>query len=528
MLKPYQVTPLKILFDVEHEYGTGRRNKKELIPTTPSAMQAHGIDEKVISYTRAIQNYTKAIPKLDLSKQLRPYQEEDVVFLSRRKSSACFNEQRTGKTPVALAWIQSKQLKKVLIVCPSSMVIPWAEQYNEWTGRNCIALYGTAKQREKKLSMWTDGLVIGYDCLKVCDHYAKDTGEYSHSTGDLAEVLKHKDIDGVIIDEVHRIRNHKTKTADAIFRLSKIENKLVLSGTPVLRSQEELYSTLHFLYPNLFTSYYRFLNYYFTMEQQTIYTASKKIQYNIPTTLKRPEELTEFLDIISTQRKRKEVMPWLPDKMIQTLYLDPTKEQLKYLTELRKYFEIEEEVVTQGILDRLIRERQICLTPALLGLRGASPKLEWIKNYISDYPEKSIIIFSKFTSWLKFLHDNIETETGLFTGEQTKVQRNKLKESFQAGKLKILLIQIDAGKEGLTLDTGEVIIFTDVFPPVGDIQQAEDRFVATTTDKADKEHSVYYLVMKETYEVEIQKGLEQSATEVDVINNYQKYLKGGD
>ena len=40
--------------------------------------------------------------------------------------------------------------------------------------------------------------------------------------------------------------------------------------------------------------------------------------------------------------------------------------------------------------------------------------------------------------------------------------------------------------EGLTLDEADVEIFIDVFPPAADIQQAEDRFVATTEAKKNK------------------------------------------
>jgi hypothetical protein len=103
--------------------------------------------------------------------------------------------------------------------------------------------------------------------------------------------------------------------------------------------------------------------------------------------------------------------------------------------------------------------------------------------------------------------------------------RNQLKNNFQSGKIKLLLINIDVGKEALTLDTATTMIFTDKYPPVVDIQQAEDRFVATTEDKKDKPHRIYELVIKDTYDEMLYALLDRNATMVDVLNDYNKYLK---
>ena len=88
-----------------------------------------------------------------------------------------------------------------------------------------------------------------------------------------------------------------------------------------------------------------------------------------------------------------------------------------------------------------------------------------------------------------------------------------------------MLINIDAGKEALTLDSAEVIIFADKYPPYGDIAQAEDRFIATDEAKAGKEHTIYELILKGTYDEELYKLIDIRATSTDVINNYKNYLR---
>ena len=64
--------------------------------------------------------------------KLRDYQKEDAEFLTSIPYSACFNEQRTGKTPTALATIKMRHLEneRVLIVTTASSVYQWQKEYN--------------------------------------------------------------------------------------------------------------------------------------------------------------------------------------------------------------------------------------------------------------------------------------------------------------------------------------------------------------------------------------------------------------
>ena len=134
-------------------------------------------------------------------------------------------------------------------------------------------------------------------------------------------------------------------------------------------------------------------------------------------------------------------MQWLPDKDYTDVHLPATKAQLKYLEELNTYFETEH-LVTQTVLDRLLRERQICVAPEIVGLKGESPKLDWVVQYIEDYPEKPLIIFSKFVSAIHILETMLEKKkikTGVITGSVHPKTRAELMQQFQEGKLNILI-----------------------------------------------------------------------------------------
>lgn len=444
---------------------------------------------------------------------LRPYQLEDVAFLKTKKCAACFNEPRTGKTPTAITAFIEKDITKILIVCPTSAIIQWATEFTRWAGLPAYPVVGTPTKKHKTIESWDNGaLIMSYDSLKQ-----------TKSNEGLVNTVLLKEPKGVILDEAHRIKNPKSANARAAFILANhIPHRLALTGTPAPNKPHEVWSILHFLYPNSFASYWKFINDFFYTRVMKLGTRTFKEIGAVKAS--RLNELQDILNEVATQRKRKDVMPWLPEKDKQRILLEPTAEQLRYLSDLQTYFETED-IITQGVLDRLIRYRQICLHPAILGLKGKSPKTVWLKDYLKDYPDRPTIVFSKFTTYLKMLSVEIKNiPHALLIGETPVTRRQEIVNDFQAGGLNLLLINVDAGKEALTLDTAEAIIFMDKYPPVGDIEQAEDRFVATTEAHADKPHIIYELIIKDTYDEQIYDLIEKRVEAADVINNFKAHM----
>ena len=451
--------------------------------------------------------------------ELRPYQKDDVEFIKTHKCCGIFNEQRTGKTPTVLTALNEMNIKKIVIVCPASTVPQWKEEFERWTNRPCVAITGkTPKLRAKQLTDWTDGLVISYDTFKSS----------TSRRGLYADILV-EEPEALIVDEAHRIKNHKTQAFRTLSCCTKVPIRIALTGTPAPNKAHEVFGILHFLFPKEFNSYWNFIDKYFT--KLTKFAKGQRTYIDIgPFQPGMQLELQRFLSKNCTQRKRKDVMQWLPEKDYQQVKLEATPNLKKYLDELTNYFEISQaNIVTQTILDQLVRVRQLCLDPAILGLpEGDAPKVTWLKQYSEDYPEVPTIIFSKSTLFLNKLKETIfkdDEETALIIGKTTIPARDKIKKAFQNGTIKRLLIQIDTGKEGLTLDTAETMIFTDKYPPAGDIAQAEDRFVATTEDKANKPHTIIELMIKNTYDEQLYSLIKRRFSETDVINDFKKYLE---
>lgn len=447
-------------------------------------------------------------------KTLRPYQITDAEFIKNNVAVGVFNQQRTGKTPTVLSALNDLKPDYTVVICPSSIVYQWASQIEEWTDLKARPIVGVAKKRSELLSNWTKDeiLIISYDTFKSTSRYE----------GEIDKILKFKP-KCIVLDEAHRIGKRGTAVNNAIKKTNKIPRRIALTATPATNKAEDIYPILNWLRKDLFPSYWKgFIDRFFHKEVKVLpYATLTEVGSLTPDGAK---ELQQIMNTFCIRRTRKEVMPWLKEIGVDVISLPLTPKQIKYMDDLANYHHTET-VYTQGVLDRCIRYRQICNDPKLLNLKGTSPKTDWIKQFLQDYPDTPVLIFSKFTSYLKKLAEELGT-TNIIAGDTQLKQRETLRNQFQHGIINVLLINTDSGKEGLTLDRAEVTIFTDTYPPVADILQARDRMTATTEDKADKPAKVIELIMKDSFEEEIHELVQNNMTEVDLVNNFNKYIGG--
>jgi SNF2 family DNA or RNA helicase len=435
-------------------------------------------------------------------KELRPYQRVDIQFLKHLEHKGIFNQQRTGKTPTILKLIEEEQHNKVIIVCPASLRLNWTEEIARWTPYPSLIVTGTPTQRKKIYQSFYQSekiiMVMSYETLR----------------NDLEHL--EQPFDCLALDEAHRIRNTKTKQTKAVNKLGKFAScRIAATGTPSVNHAIDVFGILQFLYPKRFTSYWQFAERYFHINDGWF---GKDIGQ-----VKRQQELTEILDTISTNRKRSDVMKWIPDVTSQVIKLEPDKQQLKEYTEMLKTFEVEHEgkviVDAPNPLAQLTRLRQITLSPALLDLKGKSVKEQFILDYIEDNPNEPIIIFSTFTSYLRTLSSKVKGNVRIF-GDMTAAEKQKSVRDFQGGRSNILLANIISGGVGFTLDRAETIIFLDrSYSPI-DNEQAQDRFIPTKESNNHTKRTIIDLVVSGTVDEQIAVLLKEKKSIVDIVNNY--------
>jgi SNF2 family DNA or RNA helicase len=446
---------------------------------------------------------------------LRDYQQQDVNEILKHDSIGIFNEQRTGKTPTSITAMTQKTNGRILIVCTASMLYKWAQECKQWSNRTVYVYTGPPTFREVTLQNYvaTPGaiLIVSYDLMKATKSNA----------GIVDKILKSK-VSGLIVDEAHRAVGRSTANFKSLRRLVKIPYRYYLTGTPAPNHPSQTWSLLTMINPAKFSSYWKFTETYFQME--TIYLPGNEV--------KKPSGFRKGMDIEyvnelqqhSIQRKRIEVMPWLnPLDDVERILLFPTPMQKKYIEQMEAFFETEH-VMAQGVLDQLIRVRQLCQAPELLDLKGGSPKIDWLCTFYKEYPDKSTVVFSKFARFIALLKKQLVGVAGVIVGDTPLKERQHLIDEFQSGKLKMLIIQVDAGKEGITLDRADYLVFADVYPPASDILQARDRIVATNHAN-NTPKTIIELAMKDTYDERLYDLVQAKVDATAIANDYKKYME---
>uniref|UniRef100_A0A1J3JV51 ATP-dependent DNA helicase DDM1 n=1 Tax=Noccaea caerulescens TaxID=107243 RepID=A0A1J3JV51_NOCCA len=137
-----------------------------------------------------------------------------------------------------------------LVIAPLSTLSNWMNEIARFTPSiNAIIYHGDKKERDelRRKSM-----------PKTIDpKFPIVITSYEVAMNDAKRSLRHYPWKYVVIDEGHRLKNHKCKLLREL-RYLKMENKLLLTGTPLQNNLSELWSLLNFILPDIFASHDEF------------------------------------------------------------------------------------------------------------------------------------------------------------------------------------------------------------------------------------------------------------------------------
>jgi hypothetical protein len=115
----------------------------------------------------------KEVGKIDLPIGLKLYrfQAESVKFIESRRGRALIaHEMGLGKTVISLTFLRiHPELKKNIVICPSSLVLNWAKEAKKWLNEEVITINGPWEERKKKYDFFKKShirlMIISYDLL---------------------------------------------------------------------------------------------------------------------------------------------------------------------------------------------------------------------------------------------------------------------------------------------------------------------------------------------------------------------------
>uniref|UniRef100_A0A8C5B300 Chromodomain helicase DNA binding protein 6 n=1 Tax=Gadus morhua TaxID=8049 RepID=A0A8C5B300_GADMO len=197
--------------------------------------------------------------------QLREYQLEGMNWLLfnwyHRKNCILADEMGLGKTIQSITFLYEMFSLGIrgpfLVIAPLSTITNWEREFRTWTPLNAIVYHGSQISRQMILQyemFYRDpqgnsipGVLKFHGVITTFEMIMADCPE-----------LKKLHWRCVVIDEAHRLKNRNCKLLEGL-KMMNLEHKVLLTGTPLQNSVEELFSLLNFLEPLQFPSESTFL-----------------------------------------------------------------------------------------------------------------------------------------------------------------------------------------------------------------------------------------------------------------------------
>lgn len=350
-----------------------------------------------------------------------------------------------------------------LLVAPTSLMRNWQREVERFApGLRVITMHGENRQAQGRAIGAADLVLTTYGLIRRDEEWHRSQS-YSW----------------VILDEAQFIKNPDSRSAE-VLRSLRCERRLCLTGTPVENHLGELWSLFHFLMPG------------FLGEREAF-----RRQFRIPI---EEEGNAAMRDVLNRRvrpfllrRRKNEVATELPAKTEILHPVEMTERQWEVYETVRVAMnqKIMKEIALHGvrrsqivILDALTKLRQICCDPRLAKLAGEelrredSGKLMELLEILPDMVAEGrrVLVFSQFTSMLKLIEEELgRIKLGYVKLTGSTVDRAKVVDRFQSGKVPVFLISLRAGGTGLNLTRADTVIHYDPWWNPQVENQATDR-----------------------------------------------------
>lgn len=390
------------------------------------------------------------IGPLEWPHSLFDYQIEGIKALLSRDALLLADDMGLGKTIQAVGALRilflQHRIESCLIIVPASLVGQWRKEIHYWAPELRIStIRGTTAERTWQ---WATPVHI---YLTSYETFRSDCTDHSQSPP------RRRVWDVVILDEAQKIKNRDIE----ISRKCKLLNRQrawALTGTPLENREDDLASILEFV-------------------------TSHKDGESAPR-FKPGFELREIHKSLQLRRKKQDVLPQLPPKIVSQLFLSMNSTQRKYYERAEKEGIIQlkesgESVRIENVLALIMKLKQIC---NFCPIDGESVKFDDVLERLNILVSEGYraLIFSQFTDstyGANAIASRLEEyDPLLFTGDLSPTQRDSVIRTFKEKRdHKVLILSLRAGGQGLNLqDASYVFHFDRWWNPAVELQ-AEGR-----------------------------------------------------
>uniref|UniRef100_A0A4W6DRA2 Chromodomain helicase DNA binding protein 6 n=1 Tax=Lates calcarifer TaxID=8187 RepID=A0A4W6DRA2_LATCA len=458
--------------------------------------------------------------------QLREYQLEGMNWLLfnwyNRKNCILADEMGLGKTIQSITFLYEIFNMGIrgpfLIIAPLSTITNWEREFRTWTHMNVIVYHGSQISRQMILQYemfhrdpqgnTIPGVLKFHGLITTFEMIMADCPE-----------LKKLHWRCVVIDEAHRLKNRNCKLLEGL-KLMNLEHKVLLTGTPLQNSVEELFSLLNFLEPLQFPSESSFLE-----------------EFGDLKTDEQVKKLQAILKPMMLRRLKDDVEKNLAPKEETIIEVELTNIQKKYYRAiLEKNFSFLSKGANQhnmpNLINTMMELRKCCNHPYLI--TGAEEKIleSFKKSHSPDAPDfqlqamiqaagklvlidkllpkllaggHKVLVFSQMVRCLDILEDYLIQRRYTYERIDGRVRGNLRQAAIDRfckpdSDRFVFLLCTRAGGLGINLTAADTcIIFDSDWNPQNDLQ-AQARCHRIGQSKAVK---VYRLITRNSYEREM-------------------------
>lgn len=414
-----------------------------------------------------------------------------------------------GKTATALWIVERARNTRLTVLCPASVKRNWEREIAETLGPSWLSFVidGTRKRRADLFAEQVAAVqagakvacIINYDLLL----YLPDRQ---------MEILKrHVTGEAIICDESHALKSRAAQRTRLAAQLTQLaEECLLLSGTPVRNTVEDLFTQISLIQPQTWASWHDFASRY--LDIQTINFGKKTIRKTVGS--KNVDKLNEIVNTVQIRRRKEDVID-LPEKTrtIVRLSMDPVTKRIYDLMKDYALVALSEvsgntslwnpkaqsaieaamrcEQIAQGFIGGIPEPILKSLSP--VALKGAvkikgrphelvfpeSPKIAWTTETIQSLLTQgdAPVVFSRFNAPMQYLAQWCD-ENGIVAvwlhGALSSSAKDECIKSFQSGHADVFLCQISMAEGFNLVRSQDVICFGRDWSPAVNAQ-AEDR-----------------------------------------------------
>lgn len=371
-----------------------------------------------------VEAFQSAIPEVaselaeDIS--LFAYQNEAVRFFERTDGNALLgDEMGLGKTLQCLAYAVA-QKRRLVVVAPKVVRRTWVLEARKF--------FPAYFPEDRTLEMTTAKLRKG----QIPDlHGFTLVSVNFESVEKFIPLIQAGGFDLLVIDESHRIKSGKAKVTQTVTALAQgIPHRILLSGTAIKNKKEELFTQLNLVKPGMFKNKEE-------LRSATIGGTWNKIRE------------------VYLARTKKEVLTFLPEKLVQQVELDVSDCPDKPAR------------LDIGDISKLKADIAIAKVPATV---------EFVEELL-DSSDSKVLVFTDSKEAAEQIAEKLGTPALLHHGQMGDEAREKVKADFQNGTspARVLVTTRQSLAVGATLTAADKVVFNDLPWTPADVRQAEDR-----------------------------------------------------